>query len=293
MRFFVADIGGTSVKIGVINESGQFLFEETYPTKSERGGHVIIEELRDKIAAHLPIDGIGISTAGQVDEVNGIIKYANENIPRYTGVNIKGMLKEVYDLPIIVENDVNAAALGEAYFGSAKGKEDFLCLTYGTGIGGAIFLNGELYRGASQVAGEFGHMVTHVGGHLCACGMKGCYEQYASVRALVTTAKKMNTQVTDGKALIHMYNQGDKTMADVLDAWVKEVCAGLSSLINIFNPRTIVIGGGLMEQEFIINKIKNELVTHLPASVLPVDMMPAQLGNKAGMLGVGAQLIGV
>lgn len=291
VRFFVADIGGTSVKMGVINEKGQFIFEDTYPTESKRGGLAIIEELRDKIAVHLPIDGIGISTAGQVDEVHGVIKYANENIPRYTGVDVKGIIKEVYDVPIVVENDVNAAALGEAYFGSAKGKQDFLCLTYGTGIGGAIYLHGDLYRGNSQVAGEFGHMITHVNGRVCACGMKGCYEQYASVTALVTKAQEITNKVTDGKVLIQMYNQGDTAIAEILDTWIIEVCAGLISLINIFNPRTIVLGGGLMEQAFIIDKINEHLITHVHDSVSPIDIIPAQLGNKAGMLGVGAQLI--
>lgn len=291
LRYFVADIGGTSVKIGVINEFGQFLIEDTYPTESHNGGQAIIKKLIEVIKEHLPIDGIGISTAGQVDEINGLIKYANENIPQYTGVKIKAMLQEQYNVPVVVENDVNAAALGEKAYGSVIERDNFLCLTFGTGIGGAIFLNGSLYRGNSQVAGEFGHMVTHVDGIKCACGLHGCYEQYASVSALVKQAREVNESISNGKELIHAYLQGDQAIQRILDQWIKEVCAGLTSLINIFNPRTIVLGGGLMEQKIMIDKINNILHDTIHKSLYPIEIVPAQLGNKAGMLGVGSQLI--
>lgn len=291
LRYFVADIGGTSVKIGVINEAGHFLSENSYPTESAQGGQAIIEKLIRVIEDYLPIDGIGISTAGQVDEVEGVIKYANENIPHYTGVRIKDRLQSVYSVPVIVENDVNAAALGEAAFGSVTGKDDFLCLTFGTGIGGAIYLNGQLYRGTSQVAGEFGHMITHVNGLRCACGLDGCYEQYASVSALIRQGQAVNQTITNGKALMNVYHQGNQAIQHVFDQWVMEVCAGLLSLINIFNPRTIVLGGGLMEQSFIIDKINQVLNKNIHKSLHPIDIIPAMLGNKAGMLGVGAQLI--
>lgn len=280
MRYFVADIGGTSVKIGVINEAGQFLSENSYPTESAQGGQAIIEKLIRVIEDYLPIDGIGISTAGQVDEVEGVIKYANENIPHYTGVRIKDRLQSVYSVPVIVENDVNAAALGEAAFGSVTGKKDFLCLTYGTGIGGAIYLNGELHRGSSQVAGEFGHMITHVNGLRCACGLDGCYEQYASVSALIRQAQAVNQTITNGKALMNVYHEGNQAVQHVFDQWIVEVSAGLWSLINIFNPRTIVLGGGLMEQSFIIDKINQVLNKNIHKSLHPIDIIPAMLGIR-------------
>ena len=138
MRVLALDIGGTSIKIGIINKHGEILESSEVPTFAKEGGEVLINRVLDIIGRYDNIDRIGISATGQVDPIEGKIIFATDNIPGWTGIEIKRRIEEKYKIPTAVENDVNAAALGEAYFGAAIGNESFLCLTYGTGVGGAI-----------------------------------------------------------------------------------------------------------------------------------------------------------
>ncbi len=126
-----------------------------------------MERLLEIIGTYQHIDRVAVSTVGQVDSQNGIVVYSAGNIPYYTGMMIKKRIENDTGLPTHVENDVNAAALGEAHFGAGQGQKDFLCLMYGTGIGGALYLNGQLYKGSASCAAEFGHMITHAGGLDC------------------------------------------------------------------------------------------------------------------------------
>lgn len=286
MRILALDIGGTSIKIGIINEYGEILENQEIPTLAKEGGKMLMDRVLKVIELYDNIDRIGISASGQVNPFEGKIIYATDNIPGWTGTEIKKRIEERFSIPVAVENDVNAAALGEAYYGAAKGYDSFLCLAFGTGIGGAIVENGEIYRGSSFSAGEFGHIATHAEGLPCTCGGRGCYETYASTTALVRNVKtELGMGEVDGKVIFRYLNEGNKDVKNIVDKWLQEVVTGLASLVYIFNPGLIVLGGGIMSQTYIMEYINKNLPENIMPSFRNVKIKNAQLGNNAGILG--------
>ena len=285
MKILAADIGGTSIKVGISNKEGKIELLKAFDTESEKGGKYLVEKLIKIISEYEDYDAIGISTAGQVNSIEGSIIYANDNIPNYTGTQLKKILENHFKVPVKVENDVYAAALGEQHFGVAKGFTDFLCLTYGTGIGGAIVLNSKLYKGYTGLAAAFGHIITHPFGNKCNCNKAGCYETYASTTALIKKAKEIYPDVINGRLFFERLAEGDQSLVKVLHDWVEEVAIGLTSLIHIFNPQVIIIGGGVMEQENVAQMVSSKVRELTMECFSDVKIMKASLGNKAGVLG--------
>lgn len=187
-------------------------------------------------------------------------------------------------VPVAVENDVNAAALGEAWFGAGRGYSDFLCLTYGTGVGGAIVVGGRIYGGADGVAGEMGHILTHPDGLPCACGQRGCYEQYASMSALLHSAQRSFSQIHNGRELFEKLPEQPE-LAQIVAAWEMEIVYGLVSLVHIFNPSLVVLGGGVMSQNSVLQEIRTLLYPRVMQSYRGVEIAGAQMGNHAGLYG--------
>lgn len=285
MRIVGVDIGGTSIKLGVVDEKGNFEHSLEYDTESAKGGQYVLEMLIKQIEHLGKIDAIGISTAGQVDRERGMLVAESANIPGTAGLQIKAPLEDHFKIPVEVENDVNAAALGEKFFGVGKNIEDFLFITYGTGVGGAIVIDSEIYYGKNGFAAEFGHMTTHPGGIKCNCGLVGCYERYSSTTALVANAMAIDPTYTNGKIIFEKYHAGDQVIVSLVNDWIKEISIGLSSLIHVFNPSTIIMGGGVMEQDVIVNKISEKVSDYILPAFNDVEIISATLGNKAGMLG--------
>ena len=283
MKILVFDIGGTAIKYGICQDGH---LEETRecPTEASKGGPHILNTICQLAEQSLPFDAIGISTAGQVNPEDGFIIYANQNIPDYTGTQFQKILQERFHVPVAVENDVNSAALGEAVFGAGKGRKSFLCLTYGTGVGGAIIENGQVYHGSSFSAGEFGAVITHAEEKLSGTDpFDGCYERYASATALVKMVSEIESSLTNGRQIFADLERPE--IKAVVNKWIDEIMLGLTTLIHIFNPSCIVLGGGIMVQPYILEQINTRIPQMVMASFSHVQIYSAKLGNSAGLLG--------
>lgn len=287
MTTMVLDVGGTAIKSAICTDGILADIQET-PTEADKGGPHVAERIKNIIAEylqkHTSFKCIGISTAGQVNPVLGQIIYANENIPGYTGTRLKEMMEKEFHIPTYVENDVNAAAIGESVFGAGKGRRNFACLTYGTGVGGAIFYDGKLYSGSAYSAGEFGAIVTHPEQRQADQDLfSGCYEKYASATALVNRAMPFDASLSNGRRIFEEINNPE--VKQIVDDWISEIIYGLITIVHMLNPECIILGGGIMEQPYLLKQIRERLYSEIMPSFRHVKIEKAELGNRAGILG--------
>lgn len=285
MRILTFDIGGTFIKYGILNENFEILEKHKVPTEAQKGGQDLMERVIKIIETYDDIDRVAISTAGQVDSKNGIVVYSTGNIPYYTGMMVKKYIENKTGIPTFVENDVNAAAIGEAKFGAAQGEKNFICIAYGTGIGGTIYLDDEVQTGSSCSAGEIGHMVTHANGKQCTCGGEGCYECYASAKALITAVNKVTNEPLDAFEIFSKENFERPEIRFEIDKWIDEIIIGLKNVIYIFNPSLIVLGGGIMNEDYIIELIDRKIYNQLMDNYRNVKIVRSKMGNDAALLG--------
>lgn len=244
------DIGGTSIKYGMVRD-GETLQSGQIPTDLSGPENVADQTaaLVNDMKKAYPVSAVGIGCAGRINSDTGTVTASNlhwNDAPFHT------MLKRRISLPFVLENDAQAALAAEWLYGACKGISDALYITLGTGIGCGLLLGGRLYRGGSHVGGEAGHMITHVGGRACACGQNGCYEQYASAKAL--------SRMAGGKTpedVIALAKAGDPGMAGIWREYLAEVGAGLINLVWLFSPQRIVLGGGLSQAgDYLLNSLK-------------------------------------
>ncbi len=283
MKILAFDIGGTEIKYAFCDENFNMTGKKSIPTNAGEGGKRIIERVVEIVKSCDGVDRIGVSTAGQVDSKKGEIIFATDSIPGYTGTKIKEIIETETGIPTAVENDVNSAAIGEAKFGAAKGIDSFVCLTYGTGIGGAVYLDNKLFTGASFSAGEFGHIVTHADGRSCTCGGSGCYEAYASASALVRDVAEKTGRKMNGREIFAEFD--NPVIRDIIDNWIDEIVIGLKSIVYVFNPSLIVAGGGIMNEAYITDEVNKRLQKELMPSFRKVKIVKALMGNDANKLG--------
>lgn len=290
MQIAVFDIGGTSIKYGIVNDKGEFMYVDSIATEAQLGGEAVIRKVSntcDKLRKQYKIAGISISSAGQIDSVNGKVVFATDNIPGLSYLPIAEIVGSHTNLPVKVENDVNCTALGEYWKGAAIGIDDFLCITIGTGIGGSLFLDGKLYTGHNFSAGELGHINLYPHGKQCTCGNKGCFERYASSSALEELVHTKLGYRLDLKDFFDLLGSENEKCMEIFERWVDDLTIGLQSLVHIFNPELIIIGGGISAQGgFLLNAINNSLMDKLmPNHRNSLTVKLAENDNKANLLG--------
>ncbi len=289
------DIGGTMVKYALLTLKGKILQKGEFPTEASKGVENLFKNISNVINVYLEenILGIAVSGTGQIDGTIGKVIGGNPIIPGWIGTDLVKKLEEKFNLPAILENDVNCAALGEKWIGAGKDSSNFICITIGTGVGGGIILNNKIFTGESFVAGEFGHMQIVKDGISCSCGKRGCFEKYASTTALVNMVQDECELTLNGKEIFQRYHEGDIKIIEIVDAWIDYITDGLSNIAYIFNPNLLVLGGGVTKQgDFLLNKIKVSLGAKLGINFKKnLNIKFATLGNDAGLIGASYLLL--
>lgn len=289
MKIVGIDIGGTMIKYGLITLTGEILESGEVSTEADKGVENLFNKLVTIIESYSKEEllGIAVSGTGQIDGSIGKVVGGNDIIPGWIGTNLVERLENRFNIPAVLENDVNCAALGEKWLGAGREEKDFICITIGTGIGGGIVLNNNIFRGDTCVAGEFGHIQIVKDGIQCLCGKKGCYERYASATALMRMAKEATGEDLGGKEIFDREKSGDPLMKKVVSEWVDYFTDGLSTIAYIFNPPLVVIGGGVTKQgDYLLSKFNESLSTKLGVNFRKdLKIKFAELGNNAGMLG--------
>ena len=301
------DVGGTKVLGGVVDSDGKILATARKDTPQQGGKaltQVIAETALELMNQH-EVTSVGVSAAGFVSADRTTI-LATPNIANWNGVNLVEELTALIGLPIVIENDANAAAWGEAKFGAGRNQQHMMMLTVGTGIGGGIVIDGKLHRGAFGIAAEIGHMRVVPEGHLCGCGARGCFEQYASGNALIRHAREAISASPDMAR--NLLSRGDGTVAGLTGVAITEgardgdtvalaafnttgqwLGAGIASLSVLLNPSYVVIGGGVIDAgEILLKPTREALERTMPfAGKHPFPtLIAAELGNDAGLVGV-------
>ena len=286
------DIGGTSIKGIVINSQGQLLDQIKIATDARQGRDHIRGKVRsviaDLLASQPEVIGIGIGTAGRVNTETGDIVYATANLPGWQGANVKGWLESEFGLPVAIDNDANAALLGEAWLGAGRGYRDLTMLTLGTGVGGANMVRGELIRGAQWNGGEWGHVILVPGGRPCNCGQYGCIEQYVSGTAFVAAAREAaQFPYKTGMEVLQDLEQGQPKIVSMVDRFMNDLSIVIYNIHLGLNPQVILIGGGLVDSKEKWWGLLTSKVEQLQGGIV---IRPAELGNLAGSIGAANQI---
>jgi len=301
------DVGGTKVLGGVVDPDGKVLAHAKRDTPRQGGAELTqtIADVALELMKLFTVESVGISAAGFVSSDRKTM-LASPNIAGWNGVDLDHELSALIGLSVVIENDANAAAWGEARFGAGRDEDHLMLLTIGTGIGGGVIVNGELYRGAFGVAAEFGHMRVVPEGHLCGCGGRGCFEQYASGNALLRHAREAINASPEvarnllslgdgtvagmtGKHITDAARAGDAVALAAFNTTAQWLGAGIASLSVILDPACVIIGGGVIDAgEILLAPTRAAVERYMPfAGKHPTPrIIAAELGNEAGLVGV-------
>jgi len=314
MLYYIGvDLGGTKIAAGVVNEDGKIIHKDGIPTYRERPDNEIIKDMamlvlkviRDANIDIKDVKSIGIGAPGTSNNKKGTIIYAN-NL-NFNNSPVRSEMQKYIDLPVILENDANCAALAESIAGAARDVDDMVAITLGTGVGGGIVINRKLYSGFNCAGAELGHTVIVIDGEQCTCGRKGCWEAYASATALIEQTKRaaadnpgsiINKLIggdfskIDAKTAFDAAKQGDETGKKVVEQYRKYIAEGLINVINIFTPQVIVIGGGVCKEgEYLLGPLRDMVKSDVYSKEEPqTQIRVAEMGNDAGI--VGAAMLG-
>lgn len=288
------DFGGTLIKGGVVDEKGQVKDFVQVETQAKKGKEEVILRLINLISNLLSsplsrkerILGIGIGSPGPINLAQGII-LTPPNLPGWKNIPLKEILEKEFRIPVFLNNDANCAMLGEHWVGAAAGAKNAVMLTLGTGVGGGIIIENKLYQGEDGTAGELGHMVIVKDGRKCGCGDKGCLEAYASAVAVEKEAKKFGLDFSNARDIFILAKKGDSQAKKVIEEMIDFLAIGIANLVNIFNPKVIVLGGGLIgSSDLFLVELREKVgkkAFEIPAK--RAQIVPAVLGDTAGVLG--------
>ncbi len=299
------DIGGTKIAAGLVGADGHVLASLRRPTPSTdpRATEATLVEAVQQLAEGRRVSSVGVGAAGFIDAGRSVVLFSPHLAWRHE--RLRDILQARLGMPVVVENDANAAAWAEWRFGAGRGEPFVVCVNLGTGIGGGVVVGGQLWRGGFGMAGEFGHMTVLPDGHRCECGNRGCWEQYASGNALVREARELaganspvaqglldrvggDVEAIDGRVVTQAAVDGDPAAVELFDEVGRWLGTGLASLAAAFDPTVFVIGGGVSEAgEVLLEPARRSFSRSLtgrgyrPAARIAL----AELGNDAGFIG--------
>ena len=302
------DLGGTSIKYALVDKAGNSFFEGKLPSFASVSAAKVMEQLikaatllKDEAAKQdWNVLGIGLGTPGIVDETNRIVLGGAENIIGWENIDVASLMEKQMSLPVVVGNDANLMGLGETKYGAGRGCTHVVFLTVGTGIGGAVIIDGKLFNGYANRGTELGHVPLVANGEHCACGAVGCLEYYASTSALTRRfsilAKEQNlsfdTEI-NGELIVRLYHEDFPLAVECMNEHFYYLGRGIAGFVNIFSPQRIVIGGGVAESgSFYLEKIRAVFKKHVIADcALNTKIVAAELGNKAGLIGAASLIL--
>lgn len=303
------DLGGTNIKAGIVDENQKILAEDSVPTRVERPYQEIIKDMADLVknllnkihATDAELSGVGVGSPGTVDAANGVVLYSNnfdwDNVP------LAAELGKYFTCPIKVSNDANCAALGEVKAGAAREIKNAILITLGTGVGGGVIIDGQVFEGAHAGGAELGHTSLIFGGELCTCGRRGCVEAYVSATGLIREAKraaekdpqsvmnelcKRDLSNMNGKIPFDAAEQKDPAGMKVVNDYITYLGESIANYVNIFRPDVILLSGGICNQK---EKLTEPLTEYIKTkcfggekAFIP-EVRCAILGNSAGIIG--------
>lgn len=311
MYWLGIDLGGTNIAAGVVDENYKIIGTGKCKTNAGKSADEIADDMaaaafdaiKDAGIEKEQISSMGIGAPGSIIAETGVVAFANnlgfENVP------LCDMLQARTGFKTYIENDANAAAFGELLAGAGKGKRSFVAITLGTGVGGGIIIDNKMLSGFNNVGGELGHTVMVYNGEPCTCGRKGCFEAYASATALIRQTKAAmlkdkssimwelvggNIDATSGRTAFDAMRKGDKSAKEVVDKYTEYIAVGVTNMVNIFQPETLCIGGGISKEgETLVAPIREYVNRTAFSKNLPekdkTEIKAAELGNDAGIIG--------
>lgn len=313
MLYIGIDLGGTGIKAGVVDENGNILFKDSCPTGVERGHEAVIHDMTQlslkvlKESGHSldEVHSVGIGIPGIQDPRTGRVPFCT-NLG-WHDVPMVELFQQEIDKPVYVNNDATVAGLAESVAGVSKNTKNSVFVTLGTGVGGGVILDGKVFCGPHGIATEIGHMVTVVGGEMCSCGHRGCWERYASASAIIREGRKFaaehpestlaksvsgDLEKIEARSVIDLAKAGDLDCAKLFDDYVYHLGVGLANLINLYDPEIIVLGGGVSKAgDFLLDKVRALMPELVFFRTMPyADIEIARLSNDAGI--IGAAMLG-
>ncbi|MGQ9631224.1 MAG: ROK family protein [bacterium] len=313
-RFAIGiDLGGTNIKMGVVDDRGKILETLHRPTEEEKGGESLIRKLIDASQELISRSGldvdeflaIGMGSPGFIDAERGVVADCPGKIPGWTGMDIRGRLGGALGLPLFVDNDVKVIALGEGWMGAGRGSSNFACIALGTGVGGGILIDGRIYQGSFHGSATLGHIIVNPQGPRCLCGNYGCLECYASGPAIAASAidhimRGAESSIEDmvggdiskvtAEIVFKAAEDGDEVALEIVNRAAQYLAVAIITIFHTLDPEMVILGGKVAKSERLLVEPVREMVRRRVWAVpgKEIKIVPSQLGDDAGILGAAA-----